>query len=210
MRPRRGPSGTGSSLVSHPSQMAGGTAGAGRARPPLPGSPRGGMSSLSSAKPARTTSPGCGRSTSRSPARDRCTTTGQAPPMWTGSASTGTSSTADTFASVFAPTVAAVRKLTRKPVLISETAVGPVAGKAAKIPGLFAGIRRHRLLGLVWFDVRQHHGIYHQDWRLENSAPAIAAFRKAVAQTEPPAGTHQGKARPVSGPKNPKPGRTPQ
>ena len=116
----------------------------------------------------------------------------------------------DTFASVFAPTVAAVRKLTRKPVLISETAVGPVAGKAATIPGLFAGIRRHRLLGLVWFDVRQHHGIYHQDWRLENSGPAIAAFRKAVAQTEPPAGTHQGKARPVSGPKNPKPGRTPQ
>jgi hypothetical protein len=32
-----------------------------------------------------------------------------------------------------------IRALTPKPVLISETAVAPAAGKAAKVPGLFAG-----------------------------------------------------------------------
>jgi hypothetical protein len=32
-------------------------------------------------------------------------------------------------------------------------------------------------LGLVWFDIDQHQGIYHQDWRIENSPAAEAAFR---------------------------------
>jgi mannan endo-1,4-beta-mannosidase len=86
----------------------------------------------------------------------------------------------DTFATVFGTTIAQVRRLTRKPVLLSETAVGPRAGRAAKISDLFAGMRRDRTLGLVWFDITQHQGIYHQDWRIEDSPAAEAAFRRGV------------------------------
>jgi Glycosyl hydrolase family 26 len=86
----------------------------------------------------------------------------------------------DTFASVFGQTIAQVREFTRKPVLLSETAAGPGAGQAAKINNLFTGMRQYATLGLVWFDMTQHQGIYHQDWRLEDSPGAEAAFRQSV------------------------------
>ena len=87
----------------------------------------------------------------------------------------------DTFASIFGKTIAQVRAFTGKPVLLSETAVGPVAGQPAKIGNLFAGMRQYQTLGLVWFDIAQHDGIYHQDWRIEDSRPAEAAFRRGAA-----------------------------
>jgi hypothetical protein len=87
----------------------------------------------------------------------------------------------DTFATVFGSTIAHVRAFTDKPVLLSETAVGPEAGQPAKIPGLFAGMRQYQTLGLVWFDIAQHQGIYHQDWRVEDHPSAQAAFRRAAA-----------------------------
>jgi mannan endo-1,4-beta-mannosidase len=86
----------------------------------------------------------------------------------------------DTFTSVFGHTVRQVRTLTGKPVLLSETAVGPRAG-SAKIGNLFAGMRRSRALGLIWFDIAQHQGIYHQDWRIEDSPAAEEAFRRSAA-----------------------------
>jgi mannan endo-1,4-beta-mannosidase len=89
----------------------------------------------------------------------------------------------DTFAGLFGPTIRAIRKLTTKPVLIAETAAGQFAGQARVIPGLFTGIRRHKLLGLVWFDQAQHDGIHHQDWRLEGHRAAIAIFRRQLART---------------------------
>jgi mannan endo-1,4-beta-mannosidase len=87
----------------------------------------------------------------------------------------------DTFKSLFLPMLRGVRKLTDKPVLISETAVGPAAGQVRGIVNLFAAVRRHRLAGLVWFDQAQHRGVYHQDWRLEDNAAALARFRLAAA-----------------------------
>jgi hypothetical protein len=86
----------------------------------------------------------------------------------------------DTFTSLFDPTIDAVRKFTGKPIIISETAAGPAAGQAAKIPSLFSGIRRRHLLGALWFDKAQHAGLHHQDWRLEGHPAAIAAFRQAL------------------------------
>jgi mannan endo-1,4-beta-mannosidase len=83
----------------------------------------------------------------------------------------------DTFASVFGKTIGQVRAFADKPVLLSETAVGQEAGQALKIPGLFAGMRRYGTLGLVWFDIAQNDGLYHQDWRIEDSPAAEAAFR---------------------------------
>ena len=88
----------------------------------------------------------------------------------------------DTFASVFGTTIAQVRGFTRDPILISETAVGPVAG-AAKVADLFDGARAARVAGLIWFDQAQHDGIYHQDWRLEDNPALLAAFRRATLRS---------------------------
>jgi mannan endo-1,4-beta-mannosidase len=90
----------------------------------------------------------------------------------------------DTFASVFGRTVNQIRAFTQLPILLSEVAVGPAAG-AGRVQDLFAGIRRYHLLGLVWFDQAQHDGIYHQDWRLEDSPSSLAAVRKAMAAWSP-------------------------
>jgi hypothetical protein len=87
----------------------------------------------------------------------------------------------DSFASVFGKTIAQVRTFTGKPVLLSETAVGPQAGQAAKIADLFAGMRLYGTLGLVWFDIAQHDGLYHQDWRIEDNPAAEEAFRRAAS-----------------------------
>jgi mannan endo-1,4-beta-mannosidase len=87
----------------------------------------------------------------------------------------------DTFASVFGPTITAVRQLTSDQILISETAVGPATGdQPGKITDLFAGVRAQHLLGLVWFDKSQDKGPYRQDWRLEGDPAAITAFRRGA------------------------------
>jgi hypothetical protein len=83
----------------------------------------------------------------------------------------------DTFATVFGSTIDQVRAFTRKPVLLSATAVGPRAGRPAKIGDLFAGMRRYQTLGLVWFDLDLHHGSYRRSWRIESSPAGEAAFR---------------------------------
>jgi hypothetical protein len=87
----------------------------------------------------------------------------------------------DTFAAVFGSTIDQVRAFTSKPVLLAETAVGPAAGQFVKIGDLFRGMHRYRTLGLVWFDISQHGGIDHQDWRIERSHVAQAAFRLGIA-----------------------------
>jgi hypothetical protein len=88
----------------------------------------------------------------------------------------------DTFASVFGQTINQVRTFTSKPVLLSETAVGPEAGQFDKIQNLFRGMATYKTLGLVWFDEAQHGGIDHQDWRIEDSPPAEVAFQAGVAR----------------------------
>jgi hypothetical protein len=86
----------------------------------------------------------------------------------------------DTFDGLFGKTIKDVRKFTTTPILIAETAVGQLAGRAAKIPGLFEGMRRFGLRGIVWFDHNQHSGIHHQRWSLEGHPAEIAAFRKGL------------------------------
>lgn len=86
----------------------------------------------------------------------------------------------NTFAGVFGRTIVQVRSFTTRPILLSETAVSPEAGQYAKIQDLFRGMASYRTLGLVWFDIAQHDGIYHQDWRVEDSRQAELSFRAAV------------------------------
>jgi hypothetical protein len=42
-------------------------------------------------------------------------------------------------------------------------------------------MREYGALGLVWFDIAQHDGIYHQDWHVEDDPAAATAFRRAAA-----------------------------
>jgi hypothetical protein len=94
----------------------------------------------------------------------------------------------DTFDSAILPTIGEVRILTSKPILLSETGVGQIAGQAAKIPDLFTGVRANHLLGLVWFDQTQNNGLYHQNWRLEPDSAGLAAFRRQLRTYREPAG----------------------
>jgi mannan endo-1,4-beta-mannosidase len=75
------------------------------------------------------------------------------------------------FASLFGPTIKAIRSLTRDPILVSETGAQAKAGKPVKIADVFRGVRSYGLLGLVWFDVRP--------WRL-NTRACAAAFAIAA------------------------------
>jgi hypothetical protein len=89
----------------------------------------------------------------------------------------------DTFANVFGKTIDQVRSFAKKPILLSETAVGPAAGQYPKIGNLFHGLSQYKMLGLVWFDKNQHKDApYYQDWRIEDSAAAESAFRLDVAE----------------------------
>jgi len=87
----------------------------------------------------------------------------------------------DTFAKVFGRTIDQVRAVTRKPILLSETGVGPGSGRFVKISNLFDGIRQAKALGLVWFDVSQQGGPYRQNWRIEGDRLAEVAFRLGTA-----------------------------
>ncbi len=85
------------------------------------------------------------------------------------------------FASLFGPTIFAVRKLTDDPILIAETGAAPATDQPAKIADLFAGIHLYGLLGFVWFN-----SVHVKDWRLSSPA-AIAAFRRGAATYYKPA-----------------------
>jgi hypothetical protein len=86
-----------------------------------------------------------------------------------------------TFASLFGPTIKAVRALTLDPILIAETGAAPAVGQPAKIVNLFAGVHAYGLLGCVWFDARGT-----EDWRLSGPA-AIAAFGRGARAYRKPA-----------------------
>jgi mannan endo-1,4-beta-mannosidase len=82
----------------------------------------------------------------------------------------------DTFDSVFGHTINQVRKITKDPILLSETAVAPEADRSARILDLFHGLARYKTLGLVWFDMRSDKGEINEDWRIEGNQPAENAF----------------------------------
>ena len=83
----------------------------------------------------------------------------------------------DTFGSVFGRTIRQVRKITKDPILLSETAVAPSADRSAEIPDLFNGPAKYKTLGLVWFDMPSDHGVLNQDWRIEGNQPAENCFQ---------------------------------
>ena len=88
----------------------------------------------------------------------------------------------DTFNSVFGPTIGHVRKLTSKPILLSETAIGPSTGRLGNINNLFDGLAKYKTLGLVWFDYKKDNGVSNEDWQIEGSSPpALYEFKLGVS-----------------------------
>ena len=87
----------------------------------------------------------------------------------------------ETFSYIFGRVVATIRRFSHAPVLIAETGVGPFPGRSQGIKDLFAGVRAQHYLGLVWFDVHSHGGLYKgENWRLEGNSTALAVFRSAL------------------------------
>lgn len=80
-----------------------------------------------------------------------------------------------TFGSIFGKQYADIRSFTKDPVFIAETGVAPGPQQPAQIAGLFAAVSKHRLYGLVWFDIDRK-----EQWRLEGDPRGLAAFHKAA------------------------------
>lgn len=87
----------------------------------------------------------------------------------------------DTFTSVFGPTLSEIQTFTNAPTIISEAGIGPNSSRDSQISGLFAGAGASHIGALIWFDVDQHDGVYHQDWQLEGDPSAVSAFKAADA-----------------------------
>jgi mannan endo-1,4-beta-mannosidase len=85
----------------------------------------------------------------------------------------------DNFASLFGPSIAALRGVTSKPLLIAESGVSGTAG-VAQLNSLFLGAAQAGAVGIVYFDEAQSGDSTHQDWRLENNKANMAAFSANV------------------------------
>lgn len=85
----------------------------------------------------------------------------------------------DTFESVFGPSISAVRAFTTKPMFIGETGVAGSTG-AAQLESVFQGASLAGMIGVLYFDVAQAGDSMHQNWRLENNAANMTAFKSNV------------------------------
>ena len=88
---------------------------------------------------------------------------------------------ADTFSSLFLPSINAIRSFTDKPLLIAESGVTAMDG-TGRLKDLYTGAADTRAVGVVYFDVKQSGDPEHQDWRLEDSPGMLQTFR-SLAQT---------------------------
>lgn len=95
----------------------------------------------------------------------------------------------DTFHSVFVPTIRQLREITKKPLLITETAASPQAGQTRTVSELTAGIAKYELSGFIWFDINQGTGqLGHDNWAITNTPAALTEYRAVVKKYERSAG----------------------
>jgi len=88
----------------------------------------------------------------------------------------------ETFETCFGPTIVSMRSLSSQPLLITETADAPSAGKQQELNQLVIGVAEYGLEGFLWFDVRQHGSLTRQDWSLEQDPAAFQSFGTDVNQ----------------------------
>ncbi len=88
----------------------------------------------------------------------------------------------DTYRSLFAPTIKAIHRFANVPVLLTEVAARPKAGKVRALRQLVAGTYRYHTLGFIWFDVDKSHAkvtwTTRFDWRMDNSPAALAIYHR--------------------------------
>jgi beta-mannanase len=89
------------------------------------------------------------------------------------------------FPEAFGPTLAALRQLSRHPIMIGETASTEAGGnKAQWIQGFFTALAANPdIRAFVWFNIDKE-----TDWRIESSAAATTAFAQGVAAARYQAG----------------------
>jgi mannan endo-1,4-beta-mannosidase len=92
----------------------------------------------------------------------------------------------NTFGGLFDNTFKTVRRLTKSdPILLSETAAGPLTGaQPADITELFKAAAADRLIAVVWFDVKQSDPKdppIHQNWKLYPGTAAMSAYQEAAS-----------------------------
>jgi hypothetical protein len=82
------------------------------------------------------------------------------------------------FGEVFGRTLADVRRLTSKPIVLAEVASAESGGSKARwIDGFFRGLHANpQIRAFVWFDFAKE-----ADWRLDSSPAARAAFARGLA-----------------------------
>jgi beta-mannanase len=83
------------------------------------------------------------------------------------------------FRSVFGPTINAIKRLTTKPIVLTEIACSEVGGsKSAWIHNFLTELRRTpSIVGFVWFQYDKE-----TDWRIDSSHASRSAFGAGVAQ----------------------------
>jgi len=88
----------------------------------------------------------------------------------------------DTFSTVFGLTFAALRRITDKPVLVSETSASLAAGQSRALGQLAAGVVRYGLVGFIWFDIDQtgERGRGKADWSIDDNPSALTAYHEIV------------------------------
>jgi hypothetical protein len=84
-------------------------------------------------------------------------------------------------ASLVAPTLDRVRRVSGRPVFVAETACPPDPRRAAWIESAWDFVRRERLRGLVWF-----HADKECDWRVADDPNAARALAGGVASSFEP------------------------
>ena len=77
-----------------------------------------------------------------------------------------------TFYTVFAPTLAQIRRFTRIPVMLSEVAVAQEPARATQITRLFSAAHKERLTALDFFDVKT--------WNFDHDRAVLNALRAAT------------------------------
>ena len=89
-----------------------------------------------------------------------------------------------TAAATFDPTLAILQRITRRPVLITETAAQPGASKALWTANFFRWLNSHHdVIGFIWFERDKATG-GRTDWRFTADSQTLRAFRSGIARTK--------------------------
>lgn len=89
-----------------------------------------------------------------------------------------------TAGAVFDPTHEALRELTGKPLVITETGAQPGDRKAGWIEDFFGWLAAHPdVIGFIWFEYRPDQGAS-ADWRFTETPQTVAAFQAGISDAE--------------------------